>query len=247
MAACPPIDAQALKDRVEGRVRGGTVELSDFDMGMLYTMGGILRDGAFWLIGNQRLSHSDKYPGVPIIFDTSDDLMREFELPLVVLRRESVEADMRRWHPGAQQYRAPAQNAQPLTVGGRTGYDRYETLQVGVPFNFTYVIVLMARNRGGNRGGPISDAQALLNYMMRRFQPYCCVYVPDSDYSKTGVLRTYQAFTEGYAPQPQIFETLGRAIGYELTVRIEGHLDLNDPQVQSAVTALPTINIQQKP
>lgn len=245
MSACPPISAQEILARALGQVPNGSVEISDFDLGMIYTMGGQLVDNAFWIIGGKNLVHSAKYPGIPIVFEISDDLYREYELPIVVLRREDIAAAMRRWHPGTLQYRAPAPGAREIVVNGKKGYDKYIQAPQAVPYDITYSVLLQARNRGGNRGGPISDAQAMLAYMQRRFQPYCCVYVPDSDYTKTGVLRTYQAFAEGYSPQSQVVDTLGRIIGYETSVRVEGALDINDPYITSAVTRPPIVRVDQ--
>jgi hypothetical protein len=227
-----------------GEVRTGRVDLLDFDLGVARTIGAVSRDGALWII-HPTLSHAEEYPGVPVVFEVSDDLYREYKLPLFIIRRTGMSPALQRWHPGAVQYRVPAKDAVRVTArNGVQGWDKYEELTQAIPYDFDYSIVIQARNRGGNRSGPISDAQAMLAYLYQFLQPYCGVYVRDSEGGP--FLRTYQGFVEGYTPTQQIGDTLGRVIGFELQLRVAGELDMNDPVVHQAVTSGPTVRISKR-
>jgi hypothetical protein len=250
MTTCAPergytreqLDAELLRMQ-RGEVRTGMVDLLDFDLGVARTIGAVVRDNALWII-TPKLVHAEEYPGVPVVFEVSDDLYREYKLPLFIIRRTGMSPALSRWHPCSVQYRVPAKDAVRVTVNGRTGWDKYEEMPQAVPFDLEYSIVVQARNRGGNKGGPISDAQAMLAYLYRYLQPYCAVYVRDS--AGDALLRTYQGLVDSYTPTQQISDTLGRVIGFELALTVQGELDMNDPYTQRAVTAPPIVRTGRK-
>ena len=60
-----------------------------------------------------------------------------------------------------------------------------------------------------------------------------------------GDVRTYEAFQESISPLDEVSEVVDRVIGFAVTLRVEGELDLLDPETKNTVTALPTITTQQ--
>jgi hypothetical protein len=169
---------------------------------------------------------------------------------------------MNRWHPGHKSWKAPAQEANPVTVilnpntfgeVRLNGFDRYETKDTGVPFDITYSIQIYARHRGKGplpkkgkptgfvdatgapaAGSPRNQVNAVLDYVLRRYAPYCQVLVEDS----LGDSRKYSAFMEAVSHLDEVPEVTERVLGFAVTLRVEAELDLSDPVVQRAAMAL---------
>lgn len=182
-------------------------------------------------------------PGVPIVFAFPEDVFEKYDFPLIVVRRDDIAPATNRWHPGALQYRAPTKTANQVAVNSNpgnpdapdlTGYDYVEELQQAVPYDITYTISVFARNRGGGT----NQANAVLNAILRVYQPYCLVRIIDS----LGDARTYEAFQESISHLDDVPEVTDRVIGFAVTLRVEAELDLNDPDTKKTVTSLPTIN-----
>jgi hypothetical protein len=243
-----PVASLELTDRIYGRARNGEVGLREFDEGVKLTLGATVIDSNYYIpVGEGALKNvcpPRGLPGIPLIFNMPDDTVEEFKLPQIVIRREDISPANQRWHStGAQKYRAPAFGASPLTVtlpGGRevSGWDAYEDAPQAKPFDITYSIVVMARNRGGrNESGPRNQANALFHHMMRCFPPYGLLFVVDT----IGDLRTYEAFAESASIEDEILEVTGRQVGFVLSLRVEAEIDLDDPMTGKAVTSLPII------
>jgi hypothetical protein len=245
--------------RALGERPAGYVSLRNFDEGVVITLGAEVRDGKDYHIPIDKVSPVAAPPGqagVPITFAFPDDKYEHWRLPCIVVRRDDIAPAMNRWHPGMTTWRGPARGALPViaTLGTGpdaptvAGYNKYEIQQQAAPFDITYTISIMARHRGqGDRkpigedvtgnANPKTQANQLLDYVMRIYQPYCAVFVRDS----LGDFRTYEAFMEAVSHLDQVAEVTDRVIGFALTLRVEAELDLNDPIVRSAVTAPLTI------
>lgn len=233
---------QHIRDRAEGRLPNGDVWLLDFDIGIAETFGATLVKDTFFLIGLRNVAYATEYPGVPVVFDSADNAIRSFKLPIVVIQRTSVMEDLPRYHPFSMKYRAPAEGARQFEYQGRTGYDKYEEQESAFPYNITYSIQILARNRGTVFGRTRnSTVQGLLRHLMRCYPHYGVVYVRDS----IAGIRSYHAFSEAPEPEHELLDVTGRIIGYRQTVRVEGELDLTDPFVSQAVTVHPTLDISE--
>lgn len=249
---------QALRDRIEGRARTGTVDLRSFDQGVVTTLGATLETVTF-PNGQQASNYflniplvrgrvgRPGLPGVPIIFAFPEDVLEKFDYPLISIRRDDIAPTMNRWHPGTLQYRAPAVTAQETTVDSNPGnpdapalvnWDKVEQLQQAAPYDITYTISILARNRGGM--GQTNQANAILKAVLRVFQPYSYLYLNDS----IGDGRTYDCFQESISHLDEVPEVADRVIGFAVTIRIEGELDLLDPEEHNTVTSLPTITTE---
>jgi len=244
---------ELLRAYYEGRLRTSSVSLFHFDLGVVETMGGV-RDTApngtrqFYLKDVAGVPYAPDHPGVPIVFEVSDDLYRSHKLPAVVVRRTSMPFAMQRWHPGTRQYRVPAEYADPVQLAdGRQGWTAYEERQQAIPMDLNYTITLAARNRGGGAlGEGVNEAQNLLQYMWQFWQPYCQVFTRDSGTPPGDTTRrSYAAFLEGVDPEAQVLEVTGRLIGFNLNLRVEAEIDMNAADTYPAVSQDPTIIMEQ--
>ncbi len=79
----------------------------------------------------------------------------------------------------------------------------------------------------------------MLQYLMKHYQPYTRVGVLDS----LGELRYYNAFTESPSGVDIMPDITGKEANFNLTLRVEGELDLNDPFVVKSMSKLATLNL----
>jgi len=230
------------------------VSLRDFDKGVVTTMGATLfynergepRNYYLDVPGVRGRVSREGIPGVPIVFAFPEDIWEKYDFPLIVCRRDDITPTMNRWHPGSLQYRAPSATGNQTVVNtspGRPesanvfGFSRMEQLQQAVPYDISYTISIFAHNRGGGT----NQANAILNAILRVYPPYCLVHLVDS----VGDGRTYEAFQESISHLDDVPEVADRVVGFAVTLRVEGELDLLDPETMATVTALPTITTQQ--
>jgi hypothetical protein len=230
-------DDRSLRDRILGRSRNGTVTLRDFDAGVVLTMGAQQGEGSFsryyFLPAIPGVCPPRGLPGIPIVFSTSEDVFTEYVIPQVVVTREDIAPAMQRWHPGARQYRVPGLGV--AQVEG--GYEAYEEMTSAVPYDFTYQISVEARNRGGVGTEVRSQANAVFMYVLSIYQPYSLVRVVDS----IGDTRRYEAFGDSLSMLDEVLDVTDRTVGFGISLRVEGELDLNVPWTYPAVTQAPTI------
>lgn len=245
----------ALRERTEGRARTGFVNLRAFDEGIVETLGAkvdpelsnyFLDLVAAETVGFDPPESSPFYrgpvdprpglPGIPVTFSNPEDVLEKWSVPCLLIRREGIDPAIERWHPGLVQYRAPARGALPTQYRGVNGYDRVEQTDQAVPFDLTYSVNIMARNRGAP--GETNQAGRLLDHVLRIYPPYCRVLVTDS----IGDKRSYEAFMDGVSDLDEVADITDRMIGFSVSVRVEGELDLNDPYVRKLVTRGPTVN-----
>jgi len=260
----PLVDADA---RAAGTAPSGIVGLRNFDAGVVETLGATVHEvetgkgphSNYYIAPSATfpVEPSPGLPGIPVTFSHPEDVYARYRQPVIVVRRDDISPAMNRWHPGQKSWRAPAQDAEPVAVtfdrftrAERTvhGYDRYETKDTGVPFDITYSISIYARHRGkgplpkkgtptgftGAAGSPRNQVNSVLDYVLRRYAPYCQVIVEDS----LGDRRRYSAFMEAVSNLDEVPEVTERVLGFAVTLRVEAELDLSDPVVSRAATAL---------
>lgn len=268
----PQIALSDLDARESGEAPSGVVGLRNFDAGVVETLGAEVHE-----VETGRGPHSNYYitptktfpvepapglPGIPVTFSHPEDIYARYRQPVIVVRRDDISPAMNRWHPGHKSWRAPAQEANPVTVTiypqtfGELvfhGFDKYETKDTGVPFDITYSIQIYARHRGKGpmpkkgrptgfvdetgspaSGSPRNQVNSVLDYVLRRYAPYCQVFVEDS----LGDRRKYSAFMEAVSHLDEVPEVTERVLGFAVTLRVEAELDLSDPVVHRAAQAL---------
>lgn len=241
---------EALRRRIAGLARTGVVLIDDFDRGVQETLGATVgsftpsnrtsdKRGYFWRVAG--VKPPPGMPGVPVIFVTGEDNYERFKIPFVKVALTGLNPAMGRYHPGSLAYRVPAVGAAPIVVSGARGFDRYEEGTQADPYDLTYTITLIAKRRGQQdkrnnipasvEGG---SSNALLTAVLRVYPPYCGVNVVDS----LSDVRTYTAFQEGVSPTDEVTEVGDREVGYSISLRIEGELDMNDPRNVTAARRL---------
>ena len=136
-----------------------------------------------------------------------------------------MEPALNRFHPGMIVARYPAPTALPFTADGRN-FDRMREQEQAVPFDFSYTITIEGRYRGtGDSKGQSAQVLPLLMHVMRHYQPQTHVRVRDS----LDDPRTYRAEMSGVSTEDEVFEVSDRTIGFSMSLRVEGELDLNAP------------------
>jgi hypothetical protein len=243
-----PAEIEAARRRYAGLEQNGQVWIRDFDEGIVRTLGAVIEDQRYWL--KLELVGVDPPPGKPgvlVTFSFPESEFRAMMLPMILVRREDITDALQRWHTDQRlQYRTATQEARRVVVSssspvydGLTGVDQVEQAQQAWPKDITYTLSVLARYRGatGQRG----QVQAILKHVLRVYQPYGVVYVTDS----LGDPRVYDAFQEGIAARDSIESFGERVIGFDVTVRVEGELDLAVPRTYRTVTQPPTLNFTQ--
>ena len=232
MADSPTV--AAVRTRSEGHARTGVVTLRDFDQGVVETLGAKVIGDRYFITELKHLDPAPEFPGVPVVFAHPEDLFQVHKIPVIEVRRDDISMAMNRWHPGTVQYHtaAPTALGQTFTFPDGTrksGFTKYETAQQSCPFDLLYTINIIAKARTA-----MAAAQYILAYVLKIYQPYCAVYIADS----VGDRRSYEAFLESIGPMDEAADVAERVIGFALSLRVEAELDINDPQMQTAVTNL---------
>lgn len=238
-----------LRLRIAGGSRNGLVDVRSFDRGVVETLGakvyanGVLAespdtpvpDANYYLIVDG-IDPAPGQPGVQITWSYPEDVYEFEKLPMLLVRRDDISPAMQRWHPGAEKYQTAALGANPVLSGQSVFYDAWESQQQATPFDLTYTIQVMARHRGGP--GQRNQANLLLAHVLKVYPPYGAVVVRDS----LGDFRTYEAFMEGTSVVDEVAEVAERMIGFAVSLRVEGELDLINPETRKAVTTPPQFN-----
>lgn len=244
----PTAAENAYEQRWLGLAKTGFVGLRNFDQGLVETTGAYVepdKNGQpkYWLkpgrhLWGDKAEGLPEMPGVPVVFANPEDVNQDMKFPFVLVTRADISPDMERWSLGYQQYRAPADGAVPFTTtlpNGAivNGYDRMEIVPQAIPYNITYSITIKARFRGAP--GQRNQVNGIFEHILRKFPPYGTIDVVDS----IGDLRKYQAFNESVSNLDSITEVQDRVIGFQMLIRVEAELDLNDPYTAQTVRKVP--------
>lgn len=208
--------------------RTGTVFLSDFDEGLVRTMGGelieITLDGEktqAYVIMIDGVTGPDAYGGaVPVIWQNPEDVYQAGALPHVNVSRTAITPAMQRWFPGGYEYRTPAAGAQPVRAGnGVVGPSMLEFKQWAYPYDISYEVHIRARLR--------AQADKMLKQIGKWFWAYGQIYLTDSE----GAERGYYAFQESVDSLDEVADIADRMLGWTISLRCEAELDFNDPYI----------------
>ena len=167
---------------------------------------------------------------VPVTFSKPFATFSEKFLPMFVVARTSVVPAMTRWHSvGAIQYRYHSANAvfeHAVLANNQvvSGWSEYEELPQAMPFDLTYTITAMSRYE--------HEAIAMLKKLLSTYKPYSMILLKDS----LGAIRTYTTFNEnGFTDNSELLDITNRTKSYAVEIRIEGELDLSDPETNPSV------------
>jgi hypothetical protein len=230
----------------------GQVFIRNFDQAVIETLGGyvdvvgtinsgnafpsgVTGSGSGTQTGACRKSYFIDIPAaipsqVPVTFSKPFATFNEKFLPMFVVARTTVVPAMTRWHStGAMQYRAPSANAiheHVILANGDvvSGWSEYEQLPQAMPFDLSYTITAMSRYE--------HEAIAMLKKVLSIYKPYSRILLKDS----LNALRTYTVFNEsGFTDNSELLDITNRTKSYAVEIRIEGELDLSDPETNSTV------------
>lgn len=222
--------------------RTGDVFIDDFDRGVIYTLGAeVATTGDMVVIKTMDgVEAPPDYEGIPIFFAFPDESVHAKIMPSIVIRRDSISPALSRWHLGATAYKVPTPDARPITIthpiSGRViaqGYDTYEIKDQAVPYDILYTIEIRARYRNNLKG----ESLKMLKYVMKKYQPYTQVGVVDG----IGDTRYYEAFNESPTGVDIMPDIEGKEANFNVTLRVEAELDLNDPYRVRVVTSNPLV------
>jgi len=224
--------------------RTGLVTLRDFDEGFLRTLLGseveIELDGEKTLaigVPIAGVRGPEQFQGqVPVCFGEPEEVYQLNLLPCIVVSRSTFTPAMDRSMPYGEEYRVPAMDAQSvaLTMPDGTvvnGWDRWEFKEFATPFDMLYTVELRARRRG--------DANRMFDHASKLLRPHFEVFVFDTE----GDERGYNTFLDPWTSIDALSDVADRVVGFSVSIRVEGELDLRDPIVQDVLTSMPTINV----
>lgn len=230
-------------------VNTGDVWLTDFDRGVVETFGAVVNTvGDMYVIKDlpgvspPPPTGNIEFEGVPVYFAFPDETIDPKILPSFVVRRDEITPAMSRWHLGASQYVLPAPGSTTLQVfhpitGNlmAQGPDAVEIKDQAVPFDLLYTIQIRARYRNNLK----VEAMKMLRYAMRKYQPYTVVYTKDTN----DEVRSYTAYAEGPSALDTKPDVAGRENGFNVSLRVEAELDLNDPVIRKTLSQLGVISV----
>jgi len=235
------VGTAALRARTEGSAQTGIVTVRDFDQGVVETLGAVVIDGSYFILGLSEYDPPPGEPGVRVVFSHPEEVLQTHRMPVIEVRRDDINPATQRWHPGMETYRAPARGALPTVspfVGDtRKGWNQIDVAQQAAPFDILYTINIQARQRQY-----MAAANKILAYVLSIYQPYSAVFVYDS----VGDRRSYEAFLDAIAPLDNVPGVAERTIGFALSLRVEAELDINPTTKHGTVSSAARITLTRR-
>lgn len=230
-------------------VETGDIWLTDFDRGVVETFGAVINTvGDMYVIKDipgvlpPPPTGGIEFEGIPVYFAFPGETIDPKILPSFVVRRDDITPAMSRWHLGNSQYRIPAPGSKtvqvlhPITgLVMAQGPDEVEVKDQAVPFDLLYTIQIRARYRNNLK----VEAMKMLKYALRQYQPYTTVFTKDSK----DEVRSYNAYMEGPSALDTKPDVAGREVGFNVSLRVEAELDLNDPRVEKTLSKLGALTV----
>ena len=239
-------------DQVSGKfgVDPGRVFIDDFDLGVVRTLGAFLDprapvDEPSFIFPVKGLKEDEQRQTfleedvVPVTFGHPEAYMNIWKLPGIFVRREVFEPDLLRYSQELEAFRGDAPNTQQvegvvLNIDP-TGPKELIQRQRAEAYNFVYIIDMIARYR--------TDANALLKAVLPRYKQHHAIIVQDS----LGDFNEYTAFLEAVDDLQEILGVTLKHVGYSLTIRVVGELDLYDSVVRPTATRIESEIVRKQP
>ena len=212
-----------------------TVGITDFDRGVVTTIGGKLIDiqvdngtrKAYAVTVDGVKSKRPQYNGdVPVFFSFPEDVFQPYVLPCFVVKRGEPTPAFER-SPWWGWIRRPSEGALKFKVNvfGKEveGYSSYDTAWKPVPFNMSYDVTVMGRTEHQAIG-------MLMHLLSKGFRPpYSSVEVYDSN----GDRRLYDAGPISISDSSELSDVANRVISWIVNFEVQGELDLMGQDVHS--------------
>lgn len=207
----------------------GSVFLRNFDQGIIETLGAVVREDTIPSLGLRRrgywIDETFTSPtAVPVIFNNPEPIFEKKIYPSYLIRRNSSEPDLIRWHSVKQlEYIAGVSGSESVS-GGVSGFGSVEVKAQAWPFNIYYTISCYARYE--------HEAIPMIRRILKVYRPYSKIDLVDS----LNEARSYSVFNEtGIQDIGEFVDVADRLKAYSCDIRVEGELDLNDPVTRSTV------------
>lgn len=189
----------------------GEVELRNFDLGLITSLGGTL-------VGKQYvLNYTGLEENIPIIFENPEQSFGEQIIPSMIILRDDVSlVQNARLQRKDIEYRIPSDTAQVVThEDDTTGYSEYTVKPNAWATDITYSIQIYHRYRN------------LIQVFLRRVLEILLLgeYITVTD--SNDVSRLYSAFIEGGPTKLDEFTSVAsRVLGFSISLRVEAELDV---------------------
>lgn len=218
----------------------GQVFIRNFDKGIMDSIGAVPDPYRYIVLDNKKipdpcykLTVGEKE--IPVYFSNPEQAFKNKIFPFITVLREDLAPAPSRWMGGAQlEYKYSNPNS-GFSVEGVSGYLEKESKYQAYPYDMTYTISCWDRYEG--------PSQDIIHTVLRALPPVGRLIVYDS----LNLMRTYEYYHEGsLVPLVELLDPSARAMGFALTIRVEGELDLQDPFSNTAVTGFDLFLYRQK-
>ena len=218
----------------------GTIEETAYDKGVVEHLGAIIEECTLldgrktysYVVSIDGVTGDERYNGkVPISIIPVSTAYHPDIVPSIAIRPgEPTIADDRLLSLDiAGRWAAPG--AKEVTVGGVSGFDRYQIRRSPLPVDFTYEIIMYAPKR--------NIGLLMRSFLLKKFPKHESLSVQDS----VGDTRTYEMHLESIFNNSELASIAERIISYTFSVRIVGEIDVFDIETNQAATSSPTIGI----
>jgi len=204
----------------------GEVWIRDFDKGIVEQLSNTIIDNDYVVNFPTGLSPNTS-PNVRIMFNKPEMVMNYATWPLIHVQRESYVPNLERWHSyGQLQYRAGVPGTE-IAGSNPVRYSEIESQVQAWPYDMNYTIACYSRYE--------YEAQLLLRWILRRFNPRGFIKVIDS----LNENRFYTFFSDSQIQDlSEIVDVAEKVKAYAISVLVEGELDLNEPAIAKAVQSI---------
>ena len=212
----------------------GTVEIRDFDKGVIEAFGGELVE--YVVDGSTRRAYAVEVPGittnislldgkVPIYWSDPEEAYRQYKKPSFIVTRNdfTVAFDRKPWYGWVA--RGPSDDATKVTLpSGRVGYTKYDNQWRGDPFDITYDVKINTELR--------VEAARMHKHFFRHCRPlWWGLSVVDSK----GDIREYDSGDFNISNSTEIAGFANRTAGYTISFTVRAELDHVDDMEAQAV------------
>lgn len=210
----------------------GNVFVRNYDQGIIETLGAVLRTDTLPSLNLRRSGYwideifTDP-TAVPVIFNNPEQIFERKIYPSYSIVRGSIEPELSRWHSVKQlEYKAGVPGSEEV-IGGVSGFSSVEVKEQAWPHSIFYSISCYARYE--------HEAIPMIKRILRTYRPYSKMSLLDS----LGETRNYTVFAEtGIQDIGEFVDVADRLKAYQIDLRVEGELDVNDPVVRSTVGSI---------
>ena len=194
----------------------GTVDLRNYDEGLVTSMGAILKNYGTPPIMTYVLETGSGGCGgdVPVYFSSADPTIVKETIPRVFITRSSEDEVLQRLHPGDIEWRDRFDNSPEIGTTGN--YQEVEESVQAWPYDFSYDLDI--------RGATRLQAQAIWSWIQKNttIKPQGYINVKDS----AGDVRGYDIQYDSISQADEVDDIHMRYPGLAVTIRVLGEVNI---------------------